>query len=228
MWDTSSGSVPAGWTCISCGAGDPYYGVFPRGAATYGASIGGTDTHKHTATFSTQSVGTSGSSRGAAGTAIDVYNHVHTWNSPLVANGDVRPPFKHLNLIYASNPTSIPNFVIGIFDNTNIPNGWTEFSAINNYYLRGYSDNTIGGSATHNHAIGVTSSSVGTSMTDSGNNSATGATAHTHSLSGFAATAANAPPFVNVVFAYNSSGNDAPIPNNLIALFNAAVPTQLD
>ena len=51
LWDGAD--PPTGWTCISCLSGDPYYQVYPRGAATYGAATSGAATHTHTVSYAT-------------------------------------------------------------------------------------------------------------------------------------------------------------------------------
>ncbi|WP_223905642.1 IPT/TIG domain-containing protein [Geobacter sp. AOG1] len=223
LWDTANGAVPAGWTSISSVAGDAFYGVFPRAAASYGAATAGSDTHTHTMTFSSAGAGATGT-YAPGGTAAAAVAHTHTWPSPTVTTVDHKPPFKNLVFIKASNPTQIPANAIAIFDTTTLPAGWTQYAALNGNYLRGFSDNATGGAATHNHDTGaVTTSAVsGTVSTNAGATNRASAT-HTHTLA--AQTAAftadnNAPPYVQVVFAYNSSGASTPIPVGLIAMFD--------
>ncbi|MEO7617208.1 MAG: hypothetical protein ABIS59_00015, partial [Candidatus Saccharibacteria bacterium] len=35
LWDPANGAIPAGWTCLSCVGGDPFYQRFPRIANSY-------------------------------------------------------------------------------------------------------------------------------------------------------------------------------------------------
>lgn len=224
LWDTANGSVPSGWTCISCNPGEAYYGVFPRGASSYGSSTYGGTTHAHTYTYSSATAGNSDdSARGnSAGSAVAVDFHTHTWESPSSGNGDVTPEYKDLNFIKASNPTVIPANVIAIFDTTSLPTGWTRYSALDSKYLRGYSSNATGGSATHNHSTGaITSGSSGAILTDTGNGNSA-AVSHTHALSiSTSPNNNNDPSYVQTVFAYNSSTADIAIPSGLIAFFDA-------
>ena len=230
LWDTANGSVPSGWTCISCSSGQAFYGVFPRGASTYGASTAGADTHTgHTVAYSSATTAANSTPRGSTGTAAVQASHTHTWGSPTLGSGDVRPPFQNLNFIYANNPTTIPANTIAIFDAT-VPSGWTRYSALDNEYLRGYSDNASGGAATHSHTTTAITSSAGSiGMTDSGSGR-TGATmAGTHTIAATSLTANNnAPQYLNVIFGYNSSGGNLAIPDGMIAMFNATPPAGWD
>ncbi|RII26177.1 MAG: hypothetical protein CXR31_10750 [Geobacter sp.] len=226
LWDTANGAVPAGWTSISSVAGDAFYGVFPRAAASYGAATAGSDTHTHTLTYSSVTNGAAG--QYAAGTGITAASttHTHTWAAPTMTTVDHKPPFKNLLFIKASNPTTIPANVIAIFDTASLPSGWTHYTALDNNYLRGYSDNATGGAATHNHGTTVAVTSGASSGTTNANpGGSTGVASHTHTIAvaSNAFTADNnAPPYVNVVFAYNSSGGATTIPIGLIAMFDAA------
>jgi len=226
LWDTANGSIPAGWTCISCTGGDAYYGVMPRGAASYSASTAGSDSHSHTYTYSSATQGaTDNSTKGESGTSTAQDSHTHTWGNPSAGSGSVLPPYKNLNFIYANSPSVIPANVIGIFDTTTLPGDWTRYSALDSNYLRGYSDNTAAGSSTHSHTTGaVTSGSSGTQVSDTGSTN-NAANSHTHTISASnTSNATNQPPYVNVVFAYNGSGGDIFLPDGLIAFFNATPP----
>lgn len=226
LWDTANGSVPGGWTSLS-DSGGAYYGVMPRGAASYGSSTAGVDSHTPTVTYSSATAGASGTALGSAGSAVVENSHTHTWTSPTVGSESVLPLYKNLKVIYANNPSTLPSNIIGIFDTASPPSGWTGYDALNtsNRHLRGFDDNATGGATTHSHTIDKTSDSASQTMTDSGNKSGTGALAHSHTLSGSTDNATNAPPYVDVYFAYNSSGSSVELPNGLIALFNATPPT---
>jgi hypothetical protein len=228
LWDTATyGTKPSDWTCISCSAGDPFYGVIPRGATSYNSSTtGGNDNEIPSVTYSSQTQGASGTGLGAAAGSVAVVNtHSHSVSSIGTTQGNLLPPFKNLQVIYKNGPTVIPPNVIGIFDSSTSISGWTQYAALDGNILRGYSDNVATGSATHTHTVTATMDSVSATVTDSGNKSGTGSIAHTHTISGSATNANNDPPYVNVYFARNSSGGDKPIPNGLIALFNDTPPT---
>ena len=238
LWDTANGSVPSGWTCISCTGGDAFYGVFPRAASSYGASTAGSDTHTHTLTYSSATQGANGDALGElTGNRASVNTHTHTWGNITSGSGDVRPSYKNLNFIYANNPSSIPANVIAVFDST-LPSGWTRYSALDSIYLRGNADNATGGGATHYHAIAsdsITSSGHSNILTDSGNaRSACNQTAG-HLLPSATTNLDNnnnAPPYVQVIFAYNSSGSAISLSSTsatgMIAFFNATPPSGWD
>lgn len=230
LWDTANGAIPAGWTCISCTGGDAYYGVFPRAAAAYDASTGGTDSHTQTLTYSSATQGADGTALGTNASNRALLNdHTHTWGNTTAEAGDVKPPFKNLNFIYKNAPATIPANVIGIFDTGTLPSGWTRYAAMDGNYLRGYSDNATGGSATHTHTVtaaAVTSGNAAKILSDSGSGGAASTDlAHTLPATNTDLTAANnAPQYLEVIFAYNSSGGDTTIPNGLIAMFDTTLP----
>lgn len=231
LWDTANNPIPGGWTCISCNPGEPFYGVFPRASSSYSSVTYGSDTHNHTASYSNATQGANDdTTKGSSGSVVAINTHTHTWGSPTVNSGDVRPPFKNLNFIYASAPATLPANVIAVFDTGSLPSGWARYAALDGNYLRGYSDNITGGSASHTHTTGaVTSGASGATVADSGSG-ASAASGHTHTLaaSSFTTSDNNAPPYLEVVFAYNSSGSDTTIPDGLIAFFDAAPPTNWD
>ncbi|MFC1656887.1 hypothetical protein ACFL14_02940 [Patescibacteria group bacterium] len=231
LWDTDNGSIPSGWTCISCSGGDAFYGVFPRAASSYGSSTSGSDTHNsHTVTFLMDNPGDIApgcmENIGSAGPSDDTHTH-GTWPAPTLGNGDVRPPYKHLNFIYKNGPTTIPKNVIGIFDNASLPSSWTRYSDLDNNYLRGYSDNATGGSSTHTHTTTqITSPNHTAILSDGGDTDSAAADGHNHTISAGSLDAANnTPPYIEAIFAYNSSGSDIAIPGGLIAMFNTTPPT---
>lgn len=229
LWDTANGAVPSGWACISCNSGEAFYGVFPRASASYGASTAGADTHTQDLTYSSATQGTSGTAKGTnSSNKALLDSHTHTWSNITAGSGDVRPPFKNLNFIYKNSPTTIPANVIAIFDSS-LPFGWTRHTALDGNYLRGYSDNATGGSSTHTHTVSagaVTSGNAAKPLSDSGSGgTASTDLAHTLPASNTNLTAANnTQQYLEVVFAYNSSGGDISIPNGLIAMFDATPP----
>ncbi len=226
LWDTANGSVPAGWTCISCSGGQDFYGVFPRAAATYGGSTSGADTHNsHAMAFLAQQFGADDNTCiddvGTTGPSENTHNH-GTWPSPTLGTGDVKPAYAHLNLILRNGPTVIPDDTIAIFDDASLPTGWTRYSALDNNYLRGYSDNGTGGSSTHAHTTSLLTSPNDTAtLVDIGNGNTAADDGHNHEVDAASLDVGiNAPPYVEVIFAYNSSGSDISIPGGMIAMFN--------
>jgi hypothetical protein len=237
MWDGSSADIPAGWTCLNCVVGDPFYGVFPRASSSYATATSGADTVTHTLTFST-STGPSntGSSGETSGTLAPSNTHIHSWGVPTLSSSDIRPPFKNLLFIKANNPTSLPAGIIGMFDiasTSSLPAGWTSYNTLNasstNIYLRGGENATsTGGATTHIHTTTATLTSGTTTGTinDTANTSASGPTlTHTHDIVAGSALPNdnNNPPFITIVFGKLSSASD--IPDGLVAFFdNTSLP----
>lgn len=232
LWDTNNGSVPGGWTCISCTPGDQFMdlngdGVYPVASSSYGSSTEGIENHNHTLTYSSATQGANGTALGENTSNKALLNtHTHTWGAITAGSGNNEPPYKSLNIIYANNPSTLPANIIGIFDTDSLPTNWTRYSALDSNYLRGFTDASTGGSATHTHTVSasaVTSGNATKLLTDSGSNgSACNDQNHTLPASNTNLTNANnAPAYLEVVFAYNSSGGSVSIPNGLIAFFNA-------
>ncbi|HUV72454.1 MAG TPA: DUF1349 domain-containing protein [Clostridia bacterium] len=230
LWDTANDPIPDGWACISCASTDPMYAVFPRAANTYGGATAGYDSHngtQHSFAFSSQTDAAVGTAKGeTGGIRVISQSHAHTWTDGLViGSGDLRPPFKNLEMIKASNPSVIPPNVIGIFDTTSLPSDWTRYSALDGLYLRANGDNLTGGTQAHSHSVSVTSSTYSSDLTDTGKNGEC-ANNHSHTISGSTSSVNNQPPYVNVVFAYNSSGDNTTLPVGLLAFFdNSSLPS---
>lgn len=227
LWDSADGSIPSGWTCVSCVSGDPYFGVFPRGRSTYSSTMAGADTATHTLTFSSATAGAATSNAGS-GTAAPSGAHTHSWGNPTVDSPDIKPPYKHLQFIRKSNPQTLPANAIAMFDVASIlslPVGWSHYSAMDGNYLRGGNDNVTGGAATHSHTTGaVTSGSAANAIPDPGNGLTIAGASHSHSLAAQSLVGNNDPSYIEVVFAKATAAGD--IPSGLIGLFdNSTLPT---
>ena len=148
LWDNTSGGIPAGWTCISCVGGDPFYQVFPRASSTYGGASSDADSVTHTGTATQTSNGASSPYKNNSGSLVPKDTHAHTWTFPTIFTADIKPPFKNLQFIKAYNPSTLPNGIIGIFDVTstsNLPANWSNYTALNGNYLRGENVTSTGG-----------------------------------------------------------------------------------
>jgi len=218
-------TAPAGWTCISCNPGEPYYQRFARGASSYGAT-GGSETHSHTADGdvlpTTVTVG------GDAGVgALAGPGHGHTISPTLDESSNI-PPYRQLKFIRSDTsgtPTSLPAGIIAFFDDT-VPAGWTRYAVQDDNYIRG--EDTIGatgGSLAHTHTVsGDTSAATGGTAIDGGSGpaSAGASTTHQHSLSGTSPNASHEPPFINAVLGELDS-NASP-PAGLITFWDGTPP----
>ncbi len=240
LWDTASGSVPSGWTCISCSAGDAFLNVFPRASSTYGNASSGADMHSHTLTFSTStnsgSVGNfcyAGQGLGSEpGESRDFHQN---WSAPLLTLASTSPPYKNLELIKAAT-TTIPSGAVGMFDvpSGSLPSAWSYYSAMNGNFLRGSSDNSTGGAAYHIHSVSstITSPTSSNSMVASladliSVTMAYGSHTHVVSTTNSTASSTNDVPSLTIVFgkvtATTTLGSSS---DGLVAMFdNASLPS---
>lgn len=244
LWDTADGAVPAGWTCVSCTAGDAFYQLFPLGNSTYAGTGGGPESVTHTyaqTAVSSPTPLTGNISTVLASRAIPTNTHGHTFPAPVIGSTDIKPPYKNLKFIKASNPLSLPLDAIAMFDVAavgSLPTNWASYTALNDpaatgtagngVYLRGENTNTTGGVATHSHTRAA-STSGGPSATvniAANNNITLNGVAHTHTLAvGNTTTVNNDPSFISVVFAKVSVANEA-LPNGMLAFFDSTtMPT---
>lgn len=224
FWDGAT--IPTGWTCVSCTAGDPFYQRFIMGSSTYNAT-GGATTHTHTSVGTVYAVGAASTESAGSG-AIEVAGHTHTYTPTLSAGSNI-PPYRQLRVIRynsAGEPASIPTGAIAIFDAT-VPTGWTRYNAQDGNFI--YGENTVGttgGSATHQHTIsGSTGASVGDSVGSRGGGvqAAAASDAHTHTVSGGTGSVNNEPPYVGVLLGKLDATTTPP--NSMISMWTEDVPT---
>jgi hypothetical protein len=243
LWDTATGAIPTGWTCVSCVSGDPMYQLFPYANTTYAGTGGGPESVSHTLTFASETAGAASANMNTLLTGKNEPSlaHTHTWPTTTTSSVDNKPVYKDLQFIRASNPLGLPAGAIAMFDVTStagLPTNWTSYGALNDpnntgtagngVYLRGENNNSTGGAATHTTAISSTITSGVESGTTAVNNSgavAAASTTHTHTIAAQSLAAEpNDPQFISVVFAKLSVANDA-IPNGMIAFFdNTTMP----
>jgi len=224
LWDGDT--IPSGWTCISCASGDPYYQVYPRGAATYGTATSGAATHSHTVSYVSCTGPSATAQYDAPGTAsYSSATHIHnTISSQTVDSASNDPLYRSLKIIrYTGMPATLPAGVIGIFDTTSLPENWSAYSLQDTYFLKGDGVVATSGSNTHTHSVSVTTGGPDTTETAKAGAKAGESPTHTHTGSGTSASTDHQPPYLEVVFAQASV--DTPIPPGLIALFDAAPPT---
>ena len=230
LWDTANGSIPSGWTCVSCTPGDPFYQRFARASSTYGGTGGGPETVDHA--MSVTSVSNPSALVSLTLSAVGSINvgsttHKHTFPGMTSGATDIKPPYKQLQFIKKSNPISLPANIIGMFDvsSTSLPASWSHDTSLTSKYLRGENTSSTGGSATHNHSFGTTTSGSPSATTavgtvGAGANNASSAT-HTHGVAAGNLTAdTNNPLFVDIVFGTLTGGDNA-IPDGLLAMFDS-------
>jgi hypothetical protein len=224
FWD-ASGPVPAGWSCQSCGSGD-FYQKFPRGAATYGGTGGGT-THTHAMSYLSMS-GTISSPLSLIGGAVvqasKLHTHTYIYDQTMNA-GTSLPPYRDMEVIRYDTtgaPATIPAGVILMFDAA--PSGsWTRYTDQDGSFIYGENDVTgTGGSETHNHTnVGYTvDASAGNAGIELGDGLGAGSfDAHTHTVSGATTnTVSTLPPYLDVLL-YKATGETA-LPDGAIAMWD--------
>lgn len=220
-------SVPSGWTCVSCTAGDPFYQKFVMGSSTYN-STGGTATHSHSGTGSVLATA-SITTENTGANAIAIGTHTHTY-TPTISSASNLPEYRQLRVIRydtaAGEPATIPTGAIGIFDvaSSSLPSGWNRYTAQDGKYI--YGENTpatTGGSNTHTNSIsGTTGAATGGSYQSRGPDAANGSTPnHTHTVSGNTGSVSNEPPYIEVLLGQIVSS--AAPPNGLIAMWDEDV-----
>lgn len=226
FWDNNT-AIPAGWVCVSCTGGDPFFQRFVVGSSTYNVT-GGTANHTHTASGSV--LATADATTEASGSGnISIVSHTHTY-TPVISTVSNLPAYTQLRVIRydaaAGEPATIPVGAIGMFDtaSSSLPANWFRYAAVDGRYPYGENTaGTTGGSNTHTHTItGNTGAAAGGSYTSRGPDAANGATpTHTHSVSASTASDNNEPPYIDVLFAKLTATSSPP--NGLIAMWDEDV-----
>lgn len=210
LFDVASSSLPSGWLRYS--AEDGYY---PYMASTSG-TIGGSNTHSHTATGTTSAPPETGlrSSGGAGVSAVVAHTHFLSTTTSDVLNNE--PPYREMLMARLAAPTTtMSNYMITMWDNTP-PAGWTNLSdpggPLSGKFIKASTTyGTTGGSLTHTHAD-ITNATTTTAI-EAGSNyqtSASNAQApqnhfHDVSITGFSVDS-HTPPYFEVIFAKRLSG----------------------
>lgn len=226
-WDNAT-SIPAGWTCLSCGSGT-FYQRFAMGSSTYNTT-GGVATHNHSAGGSVQQNPTGVTESGSGSVAPTGHSHTYT---PTISTTSNLPSYRHLRVIQYTNaagePPTIPAGAIGIFDvaSSSLPVGWNRYAAQDGYYVYGENTpGTTGGADTHTHTItGTTGASTGAGTQNRGG-TGSGPRAndtHTHTVSGATVATNHEPPYIAVVLAQLSSTSTPP--NSLITMWTEDTPS---
>ena len=236
LWDQATSTLPVEWTCISCNPSDPFYQVFPVASSTYGSATSGSNgTHTQLLTFVTSTQGASSTSRTTDVSPAEAPNHLHfhAWNDVVSSASSVIPLHKNLIFIKATNPTSLPKGIIGMFNkpSSTLNSNWVYYDIGANNYLRGDNSTTTSGAANHTHSVATTSAAANNAIDDNANNSVPAAgISHTHNVSSsnLLASVNNAPAYATLVFAKLNATTTMvhPTNNNLIAMFDdATFPT---
>lgn len=228
LWDSATyGSVPSGWDCISCDAGDPYLNIYPRGATSYSASTAGSATHQHTPTYVSTSAPSATAQYDSGKTTVAIPADTHTHGTPTLLTADPasNDPSNRTLLFIRSigTPTQIPANTIGLFDTTSLPSGWTTYSLEDGYFVKGGSTVGAGGSNTHVHSVSVTTGTASGTQLHRGGSATGESTTHSHSGTGNSQSSDNQPTYIEVVLGRATSNTS--IPGGLIAMFDASAPS---
>lgn len=219
LFDSAPGAI-AGWTGYSSQNGNMI-----RIDSTSGGTGGGT-THTHANLSITSGISNSNVDGNAASTISPADgNHTHTYGpttSPV--SSDHTPLHTETILGYPdSADVAIPSGMIAMFDgDPNIDSsGWSVLSgaggAFNGVYIEAQSAYQTGqGSATHNHALSVTSSTytAGPIADNKGAQSAM-MSSHSHTISGDFSSENNTPPYKNVVVAEKATALSVTAPADI-------------
>lgn len=233
LWDGATSSLPAEWTCISCATDDPFYNVFIVASSSYGnATLGGPETVAPTLTFDNASLASQTVANDHNDGSPNDYpdqNHTHTWDSVSAGTEDIRPPFKNLIFIKATNPTSLPNGTIAMFDvaSSSLQSGWSYYASMNSNYLHANNSTTTGGASEHAHSVSGTSGAANNNIDDNGSGFTVAAASHTHGVNATLSNASNSPLFYTLVFAKLSATTsiNTATTTGLIGIFDASVPS---
>ncbi len=222
---TDAGSIPLGWTCLSCGSG-MFYQKFVRGGATY-TTGGGAATHTHTASGAINASVTA-NTENRAGTTVSNTAHAHTFTPSITASSSL-PAYRNLRVIQnnsAGEPASLPAGVVLLFDGT-LPSGWTRYTALDDRYPRGETTIANAGTSTHRHTIGGTTDAASGSTLGNrvgGVQVAGAASSHTHTVNSNTGYVNHEPPFISVIFATSSIATSTP--TGAITMWTDTPPAQ--
>lgn len=234
FWAGDCAAPPSGWSVVSDGVSEPFYQIFPRGAASYTANNGsmGAATHTHTGS-GTSSAATATDRKTAAGSTHNSTTHTHPVTVGGVDSISSLPAYKNLCVIkYSGIPTgasAIPQNAIAIFDTTSLPSGWSDYSStFSTNYIRG--NGTAGGTGGSNSHAGTGHTVSSISLTGvAGTIAKSGTTAtrsslanHTHTVSNQTSnTPATEPPYITIVLGQKTSSAGV-IPGDMIAMFDGS------
>ncbi|MGB2762762.1 MAG: prepilin-type N-terminal cleavage/methylation domain-containing protein [Minisyncoccales bacterium] len=234
FWDGAG--LPAGWECISCNPGDPFYEKFPMGAENYGNF--GSASHSHRLVFhidipTTDVAGIlTTDNAGFAGppwVRILPMNHSHQTSivppSGLESSSESQdPPYRTLKVIQYNNgiPEEIPADAIAIFNNPILPAGFTRYNNQDNFYIKGNDiTGNFGGNSFHYHEV---AGNIGGGFNSAPRRSdpiiasVTTIESHEHTINCDSTHADNDPPTQNIIL--GQANFDINMPINLIAMFD--------
>lgn len=214
--------TPAGWTCVSCAEGDPFFERFVLGAATAGGTGGSTE-HAHA--FTAMQMGSSSSTSGvdnAAGT-VAVTSGAHAMASGTTTIVDHLPRYRDMKLIRADAPAStLPAGAIVVLDSAALPPGFTRYFAQDGRFIRGGGAPAMGGAAEHQHTFDTTLPPANTAMRPAGTDRTVATAQHAHAVAGVTGTFTNAPQHAIVVLARADAAGE--VPPGAIVMFDAMPP----
>jgi hypothetical protein len=219
-------SIPAGWTCISCNVGDPFYNVSIMASGTYGSS-GGSDTNNVYTTSGLSYTAYAdeiynGSYTRSSSVTRAAFYHRHTISYSSVTNSTVIPPSIKLKMIRYNNgiPTTLPAGSLVLYNSTSLPSGWVLADNSTGLFIR--TENTTGytGVATSSHIFSGFIIGANTATTTGLTGSAsTSGIAHTHTASGITTSSVNNNP-VHATFVLIYTPIDTSLPSNMIGMIN--------
>ncbi len=244
MWNGTQGSIPYGWSCVSCTAGmDPFTFsgigssfVYPRIGNNYCPSdgeiqCGGSPTHTHTLSANSSQPSATTSAEAGMPNGVNTGSGTHTHNSVNVSYtlSNTSMPLSYSLIMIRANSateTTIPQGGIVFFNSTSPPYGFSMFTSADGYFIIAGDNstrNTIGGQATHNHLNQSvkTGNPSGSSVTPTGIK-AVSASPHTHLIGSVGWTNGDhTPAYVDLPLIYATE--NMTFPTGMIAMFNDTI-----
>jgi hypothetical protein len=213
-------SCPAGWTRFTA-----LDGRFPQGSPTPGGTGGGNHTH----TISGTTGGPSDITAYSSGEeSASTSTHTHPFSATTSAKVDL-PLYYNVTFCYktfTTSPDTCPANMIGMFNTSVLPSGWTRFTALDGRFPQGSPTpgGTGGDTGTHNHTATITTSYYWSAVAQqtAGTGETTVPVAHTHTFT--ITTSSNStppPPYYNVT--YGIITTDSQLPAGLIGMFNSSL-----
>lgn len=157
FWDTGSGTIPTGWTCISDGVGEDFYQRYVRASGTYGAQ-GGAATHTHTLTYVSEApVGApviNANRTSGAFAAPAIHPHGSLANSSITPDSN-SPAYNSLKILEydSGTPTILPSGIILLTETAITLADWQLYSAQDGRFILGDATTATGGDSNPTHTV---------------------------------------------------------------------------
>jgi len=228
MSQDDPGNLPDGWDACA-----DLTNRFPRGNHTYGGWGGGTE-HHHSLAIETQPASGADNNQMIGGPLEDIQinwpasDHVHLYTGD-ADPVSILPSYKNITFMETNSiPSLLADGSVVIFNTSQMPDGWSRYSELDERFPRANVLNQeTGGTDQHTHYFNLISSlclNLSTNFVyESGENPLSWpAPEHTHMASGDTEPASNLPPYMNVI--YSTADGSSQVPDSMIAIFDELPP----